>query len=151
MYNKFAMLERKLNKEGFSSRDYCYDVVRLLYGWARAKDFKFIPVPIFCSDFAMNVFRRVHERRYVRTISADEDFQAMVMYGELLVARYSIAHGLSLRDAYNEVRSLVPSEWVAAVRANERPIESAVRILAEENCVPMAGLHTYKDLIRILS
>jgi|WetSurSiteA1Bulk_404760.scaffolds.fasta_scaffold69055_2 hypothetical protein len=155
-YYKFQELQKQLNASEISARDYGYTIIKYLQGWASYKGLDHIPISMFCSSFAMRVYKRIQDRSFVRVVSTDDDFQAMVLYGELTLARYCISIFLSghkmvgMQYAYKQLKPIIPEEWVIAADNDKRPIVQVARIIAEENGLQTTGIYGYQDVIEAI-
>lgn len=149
--SKFKSLDKRLISKGISPRQYAYDVIELLYAWARAKNLDYIPVPAFCGEFGMTTFERVYNSEYVRVIPKSEEAEALVFYGELLMARAYVAERgqVSMSAIYRDLKCIMPAEWIDAAKCDNRPIKKVAGIVASEQ-----GLHNkfsnYKDIVEAL-
>jgi len=152
-YKRFIDFSLKLRNLGIPERDYAFGIVTLLKSWAKAKKFGNVPVNVFCGEWALGRYTKIHNQEYVKAVDTMDDEQ-IVLQGELIVAKYyinTLNSGDFTKFSYmlEEIKGLLPAEWLLVYRLHtRRPITEVIDLLCEEYGIGNAV--SYEDIARKL-
>jgi len=116
-FPKFRVLEDDLREMEASSKDYAYTVLEILKTWVRNHHLSYVPVNVFCGDFAFNKFKKVYNSETVRI---EETSEAELEHSERMVAEMYISKMnflASVSDIVNELEPLLSKKWLNLYRS----------------------------------
>jgi DNA-directed RNA polymerase subunit N (RpoN/RPB10) len=148
-YALFRVMSDDLRDKHIDELDYTTTVLPLLKGWAKFRGLSYVPVKVFCGNYALNKFvtyRKKFPSSIMSTVAEDVDNE--VLYSELSVARYCVVNGLEIEIAVAELKPLLSRHWLRRYEEDKRPIAEAMEILVDEFCAPNA--RNYDDITRTL-
>ena len=88
-YAVFDVFTEDLQDLKIDPKTYSVNVVQILRSWLKLKNFRSVPIRVFCGDWALGKFLKVDAREYVK-LEVDDD-ASEILQSELTVARYYIA------------------------------------------------------------
>jgi hypothetical protein len=113
-YSMFRVLEDDLRDIGADSREYAYTVMTMLKTWAKEHNMNFVPVKVFCGEFAYKKFLKVWKSETV-VIEDSDDFK--LLYAERMVAEAFITDNMAganrtFEQEVEDLRPMLSKEWL---------------------------------------
>lgn len=151
--SKFLVMEDDLRFEGIGLLDYTNTVAKALKGWATKHNLKYIPINVFCGDWALKVYKRIDRSKSVELSTPTEDLEQELIHNELLVARAYIECNLveckRLSVVVCELRTMLSQLWLTMYEedkaARAKIMDVVIPILCDE--YNLASAKSYVDII----
>ena len=121
-YVKFQEVEKKLLKHEIFPKDYAYGLLTYLEPWVHKKGWRKLPLGIFCSDWARDLYiSSIRAVEFTETDPGEMD-EGLLLYDELLVARYYIDQSgkMSLDEVVEEIKPALSSDWLNVYTNHKR-------------------------------
>lgn len=152
VYTRFAVFEDDLRDCGISTKDYAIFAVNLLRNRVIKKGWKYPPLNMFLSSYALDRYKKAQATKTVKPINTNNE---ALLYNELLVARMYIERNIGsagyvrFEDAVNDLEALLSSEWLAMFdNEGRRPIDEALDVLSREYHVRLPM--NYQELLELV-
>jgi hypothetical protein len=114
--------------------DYAYGIITLLESWRKKRNFRCIPINVFCGEWAFGRFLKIYEQEYAKIHSLEGN--EIILQNELLFAKCYISKNINgvvrKSGVIAEMNALLSDEWRLANEENSRPIQEVLELLFEE-------------------
>ena len=147
-YWRFEGAEKRLLSRGIYPSDYATGISKYLKEWVYSKGWSVVPRNVFCGEWALMIYTT--EVAPIKFWETSEEVMeiGMLLYSELLVARYYIGQEgkMTFDEVVETIRPMLGDNWLEAYKNDKRDnvISEALRVLSMEND---GAIESYDDLL----